>query len=386
MSQLLDWLPTWLLSGLAVVSLGNALFDRVDTEDLVRPPAPRPVGLHWVSADLVAPYLQDRVAFRRGFRRLQGELLWVTDDGNEDVVRGEGSWLFYADSFIASEGPEWVPRRPARSVVRLADQVEASGRRFLMVVAPNKASIYPGYLRSAARRQQTIQEGRLARVRRLALEGAPSGFVDVFDALRQRADSSGEPGATGTPAPLYYPADTHWNVLGAEVAAAEIVERLGGTWDEGLLQPVEVEGRFDLVGLLGLPDRGPRLSAMIYREGVFMQRTVDADDWVQYRSRSDDRPLLGNLVVLQDSFGDAFQMLLPSYFETSTFVSYGAALTEELATALDEAEIVIVVTVERSLMRLSRQNPTPLWSQTKQILERLERMPFTPATAREAEP
>lgn len=373
----LRWWPTLLFAALATLSWTNAVLDRADTEDLARRPSPRPSGLaHWIEGESVGPYLSDRVAFRADIRRLHGWMLWASGDGNEDVVRGREDWLFYADSLVASEGPNWLPRRPARSVVRLSNALENTGRPRLVVVAPNKASIYPDYLPPAAQRQQELNTGRLARIRKLARQGAPETFVDIFDGMRESARS-----AVG--GPLYNPSDTHWNVRGAAVAAAEIVHRLGGTWEPEALRLIDMEGRLDLVALLGLQGRGPRLSAEVAREGVLVEQTRDAGEWVQYTTRSAGTPLLPNVVVIQDSFGDALRLLLPAYFETTTFVSYGAALTEELQAALDAAEIVVFVTVERTFVRMSGRNPAPLWPQTRRILARLAEVPLVSAPPEE---
>ena len=379
LAQTLDWWPTLLFGVLATLSLINAVLDRSDTEDLARRPAPRPSGLvDGVRDGDLGPYLEDRVAFRADVRRLHGRILWVTGDGNEDVVRGREGWLFYADSLVASEAPNWVPRRPARSVVRLAKPMEASGRRVLLVVAPNKASIYPGQLPAAARRQQQVNDGRLARIRKLASQQAPTVFVDLFDLMRDRAHHS-----NGAGAPLYNPSDTHWNVRGAAVAAAEVVQRLGATWEPEALLLIDMEGRLDLLALLGLHGHGPRLSAEITRAGVRVEQTRDAGEWVQYTSQSTGAPLLPNVVVIHDSFGDALRLLLPAYFERTTFVSYGAILTEELQAALDAAEIVVFVTVERTFVRMSGRSPAPLWPQTQEVVSRLGSVPVESAPSRD---
>ena len=370
---MLDWAPTLMVVALATLTLLNVALDRVDTTDLMRPPAPAPEGLGWIRGADVGPFLKDRVAFRTDLRAVQGRLLWLTGDGNEDVVRGEENWVFLADSLVATEGPNWLPRRPARAVAKVANRVEATGRRALVLPAPNKASVYPQFLSRAARRQQDLNDGRLARVRRLARERSGEAFVDVFDDLRRMAERDGVAGAPLDD--LYYPTDTHWNVRGAAVAAAKLLEQLGAEWEEDALGLIEVEGRLDLVSLLGLPGRGPRLIAEVKREGVQSELVRRGSAWAHYRSRSEAAPLLGNLVVVHDSFGDAFRMLLPAYFENTTFVLLEVDVTEDLGVLLDEADIVVLVTVERTFVRLSGAYPAPLWPQTREIIHRLESAP-----------
>lgn len=361
----LDWWPTTIFGVIAAVSLVNATLDRVNTEDLARLPKERPKGLEWMSSDRLGPYLEDRVAFRVDARRLHGHLLWAIHDGNQSVVRGREGWLFYADSLVAAGGPNWLPRRPARSIGRLARQMRDSGRPFLVVVGPNKASIYSRYLPPAAQRLQEVNDGRLDRVRKIARQRNGSVFVDLYDELRRRASTE-----EGGEFPLYFPTDTHWNVRGAAVAAAEIVERLGGDWEDAALRFFDIEGRLDLMALLGLPDPRPRVAAEVSRDGVRTERTRDAGDWVRYQSRTERAPLLPNLVVIHDSFGYAFRSLLPAYFESSTFVTDGAEVTEELIRLVDEADMVVLVVVERTFVGLSGRFPAPKWPRTRQIFSR----------------
>ena len=74
------------------------------------------------------------------------------------------------------------------------------GIDYYLVIAPNKASIYPEFLP----RRYVVQEG-LSRQSLIEVLGAQFPILDLTDSLKQFKDQG----------QLYYKNDTHWNDLGA---------------------------------------------------------------------------------------------------------------------------------------------------------------------------
>ena len=62
--------------------------------------------------------------------------------------------------------------------------------------------------------------------------------------------------------------------------------------------------------------------------------------------------------------------------DASAFVSASAEVTDELGAVLDDSDIVVLVTVERTFLRLARVNPAPMWDQSREIIRRLEAAPL----------
>ncbi|MGD8992212.1 MAG: hypothetical protein PVI00_12230, partial [Desulfobacterales bacterium] len=124
--------------------------------------------------------------------------------------------------------------------------LSASGRRFVFMVAPNKSTIYPEYLGFIP------TGGPCGRSRYdLLLEAFARNPLENFVRLENRLLFCKRNNRW-----LYNPAGTHWNALGAAVAAEAIAEQIdqkSGHW--ALEAPHEVsDDSIDLARrLLGLP-------------------------------------------------------------------------------------------------------------------------------------
>jgi hypothetical protein len=163
------------------------------------------------------------------------------------VVVGADGWLFYrgegaADghSFDALRGQApWSDERCTRlagELRRRAAQVASWGGRFLVVVAPDKAAVYPEalprYLRPLPGRSRTDQ----------LLAVAGDDVLDLRPALAAAR--------TAAPAlPLFWHSDSHWNEWGRQVAFAAIARRLG----DGPVAAVAPAG-LAVVTVPGVPD------------------------------------------------------------------------------------------------------------------------------------
>ena len=133
------------------------------------------------------------------------------------VIRGADGWLFFtpehASGFRSPQAPvkgEWVDsfRRTLQSRIVLAGHA-----KYLLVVGPNKSTIYPELLFPDQRANMGPREID-------ALLGATPPIdclLDVRSALMgAKKDHQ-----------LYFSTDTHWNPWGAMVASATIVRALG---------------------------------------------------------------------------------------------------------------------------------------------------------------
>src|SRR5581483_5936283 len=169
------------------------------------------------------------------------------------VIGRDGSLFYAADDIIQTRrkprrGPAEaaaVARRTADGIARRWSFLRERGIRYVLLIAPDRASVY--------RDQLPAQLARGPAHLDLVLEALPAEVrPDVIDLrrelLRQRAVEE-----------VYYRTDTHWNVAGARVALRKLVRTLG--------EPPEAEPAFpdfpkvgDTCGLgraIGLPSLFP---------------------------------------------------------------------------------------------------------------------------------
>jgi alginate O-acetyltransferase complex protein AlgJ len=147
----------------------------------------------------------------------------LTQEDYPPVLQGRDGWLFLGQDVSY----KCVPRRSLDDVLaalhRLRSVVEASGRKFELVIPPDKSTMVPGKLPDAYPGQQCREELTERFWPRVTGE---AGAIDLRPALRTRAQTIGRE--------LYDPNDTHWTYDGGVVmtyALADAVDPgVTGTW------------------------------------------------------------------------------------------------------------------------------------------------------------
>ena len=317
------------------------------------------------SAAGIGPWLQQLQAYARasfGGRhqlvewdaRLK-QALGLSRSYGSDVTEGRDGWLFYRVHrgtqgvrpevpFGAAELDRWVGTLEAH---RRA--VEASGATFLVVIAPDKESIYPDLLPPEV--PAALPTSRLDALA-ARLEGTGVRMVDLRPALRA-ARKTGP--FSGTP--LYWRTDTHWNALGALLATRPLLAELGRRFP-GVHVPAdgEIEVRTapappgDLVRMRGLQDVATdlRVEARVHPERCVEASGYDLDvhGGLTQRLSCPGAPVRRAL-VLHDSMMVAMLPALAPAFERSTWTRQ-AALDPAMLSA-EAPDVVIFEVVERTL-------------------------------------
>ena len=169
-------------------------------------------------------YFNDSFGFRRQLVRWERRLRWdfFHDTRGATVLKGNSDWLFFSDGrtvddisgalpFSAGELENWCKLLTGRR-----DWLKARGIRYILVVPPDKQSMYPEQLPSW-----------------LAARAGPSRRLDqFFTYMRDHSDvpvldlrpALAEAKAHGD---IYLHTDTHWNDRGAFAAYRNIMEKLG---------------------------------------------------------------------------------------------------------------------------------------------------------------
>jgi hypothetical protein len=279
------------------------------------------------SADWLADHFALRQQLVNLWSRLNTELLASSPE--EQVILGREGWLYYAPTLPDYCGQALSDEELSAVAARLAalqTQAESRGARFLLVVAPNKNSLYPQYMPAAY--PENHAESNWEKLRPL-LDRAGVAYVDLF----------------ALPLP-YYRTDTHWTAEGAAMAADAILAALDRTgsyahcpFAEGELRPG------DLYEMLYPASSGAEREILCQR-GLDFDHLNDPREGNAIRIRTHSaRP--GSLYCWRDSFGVALYPYLADAFGQACFSrSTDYTLPEE------DYDVVILEIVERSIPTL----------------------------------
>lgn len=325
-----------------------------------RRPAPLPTmqigGPGWGYSIVSFPrrferYWNDSFAFRwyliRGHSLLK---LALGVSPSPKALVGRDGYLFYAaeqsvDYFRAVK--PFTPAELARWRQDLEDRrawLAARGIRYLVVVAPNKETIYPEFMPPVLRpvRPQTRLDQLLAELRQ-------HSDIDILD-LRPALRAAKEHGR------VYHKTDTHWNDAGAVVAADEILARTKDWFPElnaapmaGSLFVQEAPGG-DLARILALEDRYPeKRIEWVPSTPSRARQTHVAGAAASAINVTECNGCGGPRVVMnQDSFNTNLAPLLSERFSRIAFVD-GTRLDHSLIER-EKPALVIQEFVERALM------------------------------------
>jgi hypothetical protein len=268
------------------------------------------------------------------------------------VIQGDEGWLYLGEDVAKLCRPQRTLDDTMAQLDRLARAVESSGRRFVLVVAPDKSTIYPDALPETYAGQECADRRREA-FWHAVREAPPAGFVDLRGPLEEEQRRSGTP--------VYRQTDTHWASGGAVVYARE----LGRALDPVLAETSEVvkTGTVRRAGDLG-PMVGRRTvdewqGRELRRPGVAPVGR-DALEWpdlpldapVTLTNSSTGAPLYQpRSLLLGDSFTNASRPDVGGLFaEVSLLHSEVAAtLPQVTADAMADADVVIYEIVERTI-------------------------------------
>lgn len=221
------------------------------------------------------------------------------------VVIGREGWLYWTDS--GADQPDnmadfnGLTRLSSDEIARIEilahrmhDQLAACGIAALLVIAPNKQSIYPEFLSSTLVRPQTRFDDALGRFDDLTR----SMILDLRPPLR-----AAKINPVGLP--LYYKTDTHWNKLGAFFGYRAMIEALARTssrleTDLAALDRYAVATRPYSDGDLG--------AAMLAAPNWYDDIEIDLSQKPSFSLAAAPE---GRLLLI----GDSFSYVLPEFFE-----------------------------------------------------------------------
>jgi alginate O-acetyltransferase complex protein AlgJ len=239
------------------------------------------------------------------------------------VLIGRDGWLFLKGEQDRSCQP-FLPFGEAldrwRALVR---EVRVAAPRALLVVPPDKGSIFPEHLPDFADRE-CAQRGK----RRLwDLLRAPATRPDVVglrDRLWGRKRVEGDD--------LYARKDSHWTSLGSLTLVRALLDRAGRRRVRPrpgeIVDLGRVEYTGDLTALLGAPETDTRAHREVRRDPAAPR-------------------VPGRTVLVGDSYSDAAIPQLTPYFDDLQVLSWVNTPLPRLADEIRQADTVVLETVER---------------------------------------
>jgi alginate O-acetyltransferase complex protein AlgJ len=268
------------------------------------------------------------------------------------VIEGEDGWLYFG-------GDVSNPCDPVRDVSdtlarwdRLGRAIEASGRRFVVTVAPDKSTLYPDALPDSYLGEDCAQDRR-AEFWDALRTSPPTGYLDLRGPLEATERDGG--------IPVYRKLDTHWTPRGAAVFATALADVLTPALLSGSqvteTGPVSEPG--DLAALMGQPAAEEFPGVALLRPGVSPVRRESLDlpdlpltEPVTVTDRTTGVPLFQPpTLLLGDSFSNASRSALGTLFADLTLLHNGAAGEDPatVAGAVAAADVVVVEIVERTI-------------------------------------
>jgi alginate O-acetyltransferase complex protein AlgJ len=313
---------------------------------------------------LVNDSFNDNFGFRRLMIKTYGLLMLQVfhTPANNAVILGKDHWLFLAGHYGLEYYQTKVPFSDEEMLHRkiVLEQnrslLQKRGIRFLVVIAPNKDTIYSEYLPDNLVRFR--KESRLDQFVQYMGENSDLNILDLRPILIRNKGV----------ALLYDRSDTHWNGNGAYIAYQAILDNIE-TWYPQV-EPLAKEkyliqskpGTGDLIGFLGLSDMlsdqiikitpaaSSRASEIRYTLPP-LKKSNPPDSLIPRVFQIDD-PTLPRLVVFHDSFGIPLTPILAQNFQRSAFFQFDYLSGYENALEIldkEQPNIVIIEMVERSL-------------------------------------
>ncbi|WP_298181319.1 hypothetical protein [Saccharomonospora sp.] len=264
------------------------------------------------------------------------------------VVEGKDEWLYLGDEISSHCQLEQPLEETVARLRKLRNGIEATGRTFITVIAPDKASLIPEHLPDTYLGKDCHQRMVDEFWQRMSAEDY---VLDLRDDLLDWGEQLGEP--------VYGPQDAHWSDEGGVLMARAVAERLRpGISDTWKVTPTE-EWRVpaDIPPLIGRDGETVGRDYAVAPDGV--------EDQTQETRTEYQTPLVLNTAsgagtyglgvgLLGDSFTIRALPYLAAAFGNMTVLHHGTTADDDGAAVADmlaDKDVVVLEIAERSLVR-----------------------------------
>lgn len=290
--------------------------------------------------------------------------------GSDQVIAGKDGWLFYNETLndyigAAAMTDEEIDKF-AEKLTILGEYCRENGAELCILIAPNKNTVYPEKMPDWFKKgEMTISN------RSRLLEKLSAGNIYAPDlAAMIKAVSNDLPDAWKRDdrvenMSLYYKTDTHWNALGAAVAADYIIgnfaaDQLNDADNPGFYLECDIKAvraasgdLYDILYPSKKIENGVDITDFTYSfEG---QKSFEYVDEPFSMMDMDIRTVSGigggDILVYRDSFGSELIPLLSGYFSTAHYLRGNMPYVFTYV-ATEKPGTVVMVIAERNLKQL----------------------------------
>ena len=293
----------------------------------------------------ISDWASDRFAFRQelitAWSVLNSALFRTSVE--DKVVIGKSVWLYYAETLDDYTGvcmDDAKLEAAARNLSLMQEYAESKGAEFLFTIAPNKNSIYPGYMPDHIPHADT--QGNAERLIPL-FEEYDVRYADLFSAI------------SDTDEVLYFKTDSHWDSKGAALAADVILSGLGR--DSAYFSSAFTDGdehTGDLYEMLYPAGKFTETDRK-YTRGFSYTTAKDPNGGNAINIESSSEAGSGRLLCWRDSFGVALYPYLAESFHDARFSR--SATYDLIRIETDRADAVLIEIVERNIGFLLENMP-----------------------------
>ena len=263
------------------------------------------------------------------------------------VLSGKNGWLYFGDDIANKCNPLLGIGQTMARMQKLANVVTKSGRRFLLVVAPDKSTSYPQALPAnyPGKACSTAWSQKFW----TTLRATPGlNLVDLLAPLEEAQQRTGQP--------MSRPHDSHFSPLGASIFAQTLADSLDSRLAQGTTANpggyVDVQG--DLSVLTGHTTTDHVQAYPVERAGVTQQHGSQAAlhyTRTQVVNKTTSAPLYQDpTIILGDSFTASSLPDLVPYFRSLDLLHSEASVLypQAVASWMISRGTVIYEIVERS--------------------------------------
>jgi alginate O-acetyltransferase complex protein AlgJ len=268
----------------------------------------------------------------------------------ETAVKGREGWLFLGGE-LTRKCMEFLPWATAiERWERFVSILRRGGKRVVMVIAPDKTTIYPEFLPQKHPVQDCLKAynkkvwDRIEATREPSLVGLRRALLELKPLERERQ--------------LYMRKDSHWNAVGATEVVRVALDELGGSVQ---VQPGDITGKGlgeyvgDLTQLLGASETDITGTQAIVRPGLAKLKETTEPLPTGHPQRVFTRPkggppvLPGRTLFVYDSYGNGVLPLLQSYVRELAATQWFDTPPDDLIEAFRRSDTLILELVEREM-------------------------------------
>jgi hypothetical protein len=265
--------------------------------------------------------------------------------GHAPTFEGLQGWTFLQADLDRNCHPPITAAAALRRWRALVGAIRASGRKVVLLLAPEKSTIYPELLGSHAINGGCALRNKAGLWSRIEAVRDPD-IVALRRPLLERKRASRQQ--------LYLRVNSHWNDYGAVELVRRALERVGGRVRLRAEDLVEGRARYasDLSRFQGETSYGTTATLTVRRHGDAEPFVRAAGGATAVSTVAEPRaPMLpGRTLFLGDSFGDAPLAMLRHYATPLVSANWDGLDQAGLARLVKRSDTVIVEAVERSFL------------------------------------